>query len=369
MGVNLLLLGSAPPGGTGRYAVCLFEALVELATRYPDHLSVHGIGIEAARAYFSPAACTLIETVSGGGAVRRAWNELAALPRLARRKKIDILLNPSFYGAITGTPRRAVVIHDMYFRKAPKAMLPRRRWALRAFVPLVAMCSERVLTDSQATQDALASFYPHLAARAVVVHAASPFAPSQGASVAPAVPWPYILLVGHLTLNKRADVAVAAIQELRAEGLSVGLVHVGDDLGRLAGQSPAHGILAVGRQSDAVLASLYRGAVATIVPSTDEGFGLPVLEAQALGSPVIAADRGALPEVGGEGALYFDVDDVRACAEAVRRVVTDARLRDRLIEAGDRNRRRFSWERTARGVLAALAIELPADERSGGDAA
>jgi alpha-1,3-rhamnosyl/mannosyltransferase len=106
--------------------------------------------------------------------------------------------------------------------------------------------------------------------------------------------------------------------------------------------------------SDVELAVLYGGALAVVLPSLMEGFGLPVLEAFAYGSPLLCARATALPEVAGDAALYFDPEDVGALAARMREVAADGALRARLAAAGRDRGRRFTWANAAAGTLAVL---------------
>ena len=93
---------------------------------------------------------------------------------------------------------------------------------------------------------------------------------------------------------------------------------------------------------------LYRGAVAMVFPSLYEGFGAPPLEAMACGCPVASSTRGSLAEVVGDAALHLDPESVEEIADAIARVATDDRLRERLRELGLERARTFTWERAAR---------------------
>jgi len=99
---------------------------------------------------------------------------------------------------------------------------------------------------------------------------------------------------------------------------------------------------------------LYHSARALAFPSLFEGFGLPILEAQACGLPVACADATSLPEVAGNGALLVDPTSIDAWTVALTRIVTDTELRRALIGEGKANEARFTWERTARQTLDAL---------------
>jgi alpha-1,3-rhamnosyl/mannosyltransferase len=85
-----------------------------------------------------------------------------------------------------------------------------------------------------------------------------------------------------------------------------------------------------------------------VMPSFDEGFGLPVLEAMTIGVPVVVSERGSLPELAGDAGCFVDPDDPAALAKAMHRVLTDAAERRRMADAGVLRARSYSWERAAR---------------------
>lgn len=93
---------------------------------------------------------------------------------------------------------------------------------------------------------------------------------------------------------------------------------------------------------------LYAGAEACLFPSVNEGVGLPVLEAMAIGIPVACSKGGALPEMGGEAAYYFDADNIEEIALAMEKIVTDTALREKMISAGLERAKQFSWENTVK---------------------
>ena len=131
-----------------------------------------------------------------------------------------------------------------------------------------------------------------------------------------------------------SDAPLLAVAGPRAPQLP-GVVHVGnlgDDL--IADRSEA-------------LRACYRGAVALAMASYHETFGMPMLEAMACGTPVVASRASSLPEVGGDAALYAPPDDAAAWAVALRRIVSDDDLRERLRAAGLERAKQFSWDRSA----------------------
>jgi glycosyltransferase involved in cell wall biosynthesis len=142
------------------------------------------------------------------------------------------------------------------------------------------------------------------------------------------------------------DGPVLAVAGPRAPELP-GVVHVGnlgDDL--TAGGSD-------------VLRACYRGAAALALASYHETFGMPLLEAMACGTPVVASDAGSLREIGGEAALYAPPDDPTAWTSALHRIVVDGELRERLRAAGLERAKQFSWDESARRHVALFRSVAP----------
>ena len=113
-----------------------------------------------------------------------------------------------------------------------------------------------------------------------------------------------------------------------------------------------------GRVEDAELRALYAGAMVFVCPSRYEGFGLPALEAMALGAPVVCADAASLPEVVGEAALMFPAGEQGRLATAVARLVRDPVLRQNLATAGRSRAEQFTWADTAAATVAVYAAVL-----------
>ena len=152
--------------------------------------------------------------------------------------------------------------------------------------------------------------------------------------------------------RKNLDALVPCAAALARRGIE--LVWAGDSRPQFARTRPLTGLRALGYVPDDLLPGLYRGATAFVLPSRYEGFGLTCLEAMASGTPVIAADRAALPEVCGDAALLVDPDDPAAITSAVLSICDDPALAARHASAGVRRARSFSWERAASACDALL---------------
>ena len=110
-------------------------------------------------------------------------------------------------------------------------------------------------------------------------------------------------------------------------------------------------VIVTGYLDPIAIRALYHRAIALVMPSLCEGFGLPLVEAMACGCPLVAAKNSALPEVAGDAALFWETGDLEELGELLFSVVEDRELRARLIESGRKQRRKFSWRRTAEIVL------------------
>jgi glycosyltransferase involved in cell wall biosynthesis len=175
------------------------------------------------------------------------------------------------------------------------------------------------------------------------------------------VAMPFLLHVGDLHERRNLAVVVDALLEARrhfgaAPGLSLVLAGIdrgiGEGLCEMAtAAGAADAVIRLGPVSEPLLRALYQCAAALVYPSLYEGFGLPVLEAMASGTPVIASRAASMPEVLGDAGLLLDPDDVRAWADAIVKVANDEHLREQMRAGGLARAAAFTWERTARATL------------------
>jgi glycosyltransferase involved in cell wall biosynthesis len=174
-----------------------------------------------------------------------------------------------------------------------------------------------------------------------------------------ALPGEYLLAVGSRSPRKNLSVLDRAWRLIRPRHPRLGLVIVGEQThtapqDRLGGGSRHSDLRFLGRVPDADLPALYGGASAFVYPSLYEGFGLPVLEAMACGTPVIASNRAGVPEAVGEAGLLVEPEDADRLALAIEEVLCDAERRQGMVARGLRRAGELSWERTAQGVLDTL---------------
>jgi GT2 family glycosyltransferase/glycosyltransferase involved in cell wall biosynthesis len=351
--VNLTALGPELVGGTARYAVSLFEAMARAADGRAD-IALEGYVQPEAERHFSPAARRfLVPTPALANRAVRVVYERLGLPFRLRRRGVHAIVNPIFAGPTRGARRAVTIIHDLYFRTVPHLVEPRRRRYLGLVVPRAVRESHVVVAISESTAQEVRSAWPGAADKVVVVHSAGRELPPGPAMTCER---PFLLFVGAVLPNKNVGVIVEALARLRAARRDVELVHIGADPGGLlAAAARASGVVdfvsSPRASDDAGLAAAYRGAVALVVGSVAEGFCLPVLEAQSLGTPVCTTPCGALREVAGDAALYFDPDRPDVLADHIDALLNEPARRAALSKAGRANAERFSWDRTAVAVL------------------
>lgn len=173
----------------------------------------------------------------------------------------------------------------------------------------------------------------------------------------------YILAVGSVNPRKNLTTLLKAYSLLRRSGISdwqlviVGIKEWGGS--EIANATRSLGfsendVLFLGHVEDSQMPCLYSGADVFVFPSLFEGFGLPLLEAMACGIPVVASDNSSLPDVGGDAALYAPPLSAEAFADAIRRVLEDTSFRAAIVSKGLERVKNFTWQDTARGVLAAV---------------
>jgi glycosyltransferase involved in cell wall biosynthesis len=347
------------PGGTGRYTRELAGALAATA---PPGWVVTGVVAKHA----DPSAA-VIPGVAGP--------RVLPLPRraLAAAWARGVPLWPGGDAVHAPTPlapsghRRGcslvVTVHDAVAWTHPETLTPRGAAWHRRVITRATHRADAVVVPSGAVAAELTQFAPgearvHVVGEGVPTVLTDP--PTEAATAAVVqrlrLPTEYVLAVGTVEPRKALDVLVAAMAAARAPDLPLvvaGPRGWGDvDLFQLAAQHRLRPdkLRVLGQISDAELAVVLRRAAVLAAPSLAEGFGLPLLEAMALGVPVVYSDAPALVELVGGTGLVFRRGDPAALAIALRTVLEDPRRTTARVEAGRARAARFTWERAARTV-------------------
>jgi len=296
--------------------------------------------------------------LAGSGVLGHAWEQLV-LPRGARRLRASLIFSPANLAPLSWR-RNVVLVHDAAPLRFPEAYSRAyRAWHHRAGVRS-ARRALGVVTVSEFSKQELVGLLDLDPRRVTVIRGAvdgrfHPDADPARVRARHALHRPYVLTIGANDRRKNLAALHASAREL--ERLGIELVRAGDTRAHFTTPSSAAGVRSLGYVAEDDLPGLYAGAQAFVLPSLYEGLGLPCLEAMACGIPVVAADRAALPETCGEAALLVDPTDATAIAEALRRVVSDERLRAQLRHAGLTRATTWTWEQSAR-VLDDLLVAL-----------
>jgi glycosyltransferase involved in cell wall biosynthesis len=265
--------------------------------------------------------------------------ELLALGRAADRAKLDLFHAPHYVVPFTRVPV-AVTIHDLIHLHQPQRN-PLAPLYARTMIRRAIRKAAVVLTVSEAVKRELEAF----GATNVVV---TPNGIDEAFSPLP-MQRTHFLYVGNDKPHKNVDTLIEAVARIP----DARLILAGAPFDRFRGHER---IDVRGFVSDDELSSLYRNAIALVMPSHEEGFGLPAAEAMAHGTAVITSNAPALVEVTGDAALHVDARDAGALAAAMTRVARDADLRAMLGAKGIDRARHFTWKRCAERTLDAYRI-------------
>jgi len=364
--------------GLGRYAESLARALVatgpeRYALFYNQERGVEPLaGLER----------TPTQTVRLG---YKPWRMLVWLGQLTRVGFNRLLPDAVLFHAtehllppLRGVPA-VLTVHDLIFRHLPTHHKPLNRCYLNLTMPLYCRRAAHIIAVSESTRRDLLAAYDLPSAKVSVVHeAADPRFRPQPPEALSAVrarhglPERYLLFVGTIEPRKNLVRLLSAFETVHAAGLTDGLLVVGrrgwlcdEFFVRLEASPARRAVLLPGYLPDEDLPAIYAAAQALVFPSLYEGFGLPLLEALACGTPVACSNTSSLPEVAGEAALYFDPTNTEALIGAVRRLLTDRPLQEELRRRGLAQAARFSWQRAAVETTAIYnSILLRSDDRT-----
>ena len=290
---------------------------------------------------------------------------VVGLPRAARHAAVNLIHAPAYTAPLYAGIPTVLTIHDVSYERHPEWYPYRRDWLRRAFYRRSASAAAHILTDSEFSRSEIAAAYGISSDRITVapLGASEAFGHAEASAPMPlptGIVVPFLLHVGDLHERRNLSVVVQGLvdarRRLETPPLSLVLAGVdrgvGDRLAALAADSGApDAVIRLGGVPELTLRALYHGAAALVYPSRYEGFGLPLVEAMASGTPVLASRAASIPEVVGESGILLDPDEPKRWADAIVHVMTDPVLRARLRTDGLARAAMFTWERTARITL------------------
>lgn len=354
----------AQRAGIGRYTRDLVDALARVDTA--DRFTLFSAERSTAERGF-PRAANMTARVFDVGNRRMTifWQRLRApVPAELFMGNADVIHGPDFILPPALRARRVVTIHDLAFLTHPECALPKLVAYLSRVVPRALAAADAVIAVSERTAADLHTLLGVPREKITVIPLGVDPAFTlrvDAAAVAAlreryALAGPVALAVGTIEPRKNYEGLIAAFDQARREpGGPQTLVIAGRKGWLYEGVFAAVERLGLSERvrfldyiPDGELATLYAAADVLAMPSLYEGFGIPVLEAMASGTPVVCSDGGSLPEVAGDAAVVVPVSDTEALSRALARVASDGELRAALIAKGLERVQGYTWDAAAR---------------------
>jgi glycosyltransferase involved in cell wall biosynthesis/GT2 family glycosyltransferase len=310
-----------------------------------------------------------VRVTQGKGVARLGWT----LARAASRQHVDGL-HVQYTAPVGYRGPLVVTVHDLGFLRVPESFPLALRVALKVLVPRSLARASRIITDSEFARRDIVTRYAIRPEKIVAIPLGVDvrFHPRPTAETVPILARyglepGFLFSLGRLNRRKNLERLLLAYAQLRSRVASnIPLVIGGkadygvrEVLRRAKLSGHASGIRFTGLIPENHLPAFYSGAAAFVYPSLFEGFGLPVLEAMASGTPVVTSNRAALPELTADAALAIDPENVEALTDALARIMTDTELAENLRLRGLERSRQFTWAETARRTLRVYSEALP----------
>ena len=296
---------------------------------------------------------------------RLMWEQIQ-LPQMAMRDELDLFHQPCFsLPAILKLPR-VITIHDVIITKRPLLMKGFSRYYFGKIIPWSAKYASHVITNSEATKRDVIK-YTGIPSHKITALLLAPTL--SGNEIIPVeianklhmkykMHWEYILYVGSFEPRKNIDVLITQFKRVQDEYPEIRLLCIGGKTpfrDRLEARIKSIGmkdkVIFTGYLDKKQLTIAYRDSLMVVLPSIDEGFGLPIVEAMEMGKPVVASRIPAHIESAGGAAVLFDLMAERQLGDAMLKIISDKVYRDELIEKGTQRVKQLSWSVHARKTI------------------
>jgi glycosyltransferase involved in cell wall biosynthesis len=291
----------------------------------------------------------------------RVLFEQLIFPLYLIKYKVDILFNPSVFNPALSFSKKVTVLYDLGW---PLTFSFNLKFVYLKFVTWLAKKSDKIITVSNFSKGEILDKLKIPSHKILTIYGGVPFLPSVSVEEEKnilenfKIKKPYFFFIGIITPHKNIRNILLAFKKIIEKNYNLYFVFYGfvrkeliDFQKIITDLNLKNHIIHIEKVGGKEKIVFYKNSLALIFPSTHEGFGLPVLEAQSLGVPVLTSNVTALPEVAGEGALYVDPYNVEEIAKGMERIAFDENLRKDLIKKGFENIKRFSWERAAKELL------------------
>ena len=354
--------------GVGRYTRSLAGQIIPLLEGNDDLILWYTSTSKESVSFPSggvPQNCTLHRIPLSPRLAAIGWQRLRLpLPIDRFVGKVDLHHQPDFVSPPTRAPMMTT-IHDLSYLIVPEFAHPDLRRYLARSVPRTLARATQVVTVSDTTRRDVIERYRIAPERVTTIYNGVDgwFRAPDTAAVDRTLQQfglrrPYFIMVGTVEPRKNHLTALRAFARIYEKRKDISLVIVGNPgwlsepiVSEIENAARSMAIRYLRFVDDTWIPALYAGSVGLLAPSWYEGFGLPVLEAMACGAPVVASDRGALPEVAGDAALIVSPDGIDELENGMLRLLDDRSLRDDLSRRGQARASEFTWERAAAAHL------------------
>jgi len=360
-------------GGIGRYTRSLVRALVALDTEHEFKLLVAGGMGQGEGLGPWPSNVSVRAIPISDRWMHVVWQRLRLpVPVQFITGPIELFHSPDFVLPPVGRTPSILTVHDLSFLRVPQFFVEGFREYLEGAVVRAVKQAGHILADSESTRRDLSELLAVDAERVTVIYPGvdERFRPVLDSGVLADVqeryklPARFVLGLSTLQPRKNFEGLVDAFGRLVSAGdhsraiAGLDLVVVGGEgwmfegiMGNVGSRGLGDRVHFLGHAADDDLPAIYTLAQAFAFPSWYEGFGIPVIEAMACGTPVVASDNSSLPEAVGKAGIMVDAKDTDGLARALMRVLTDPALRSRLVSAGFDQAKRFCWHESAKQLL------------------
>ena len=359
--VNAIFLQKDQLEGFGHYTNEIFSRLVK---QHPEHTFIFMFDRPYDDKFIdAPNVIPIVVTPSPRHAVSfRYWYDVKA-PLALRSLKPDAWIQPYGFCSLSSSIPQLLVVHDLAFIHYPQFIPWRHRWFYKQYTPRFLAKAAGIVTVSAYSKTDIIAQYASVDPEKISI------IPGAARDVFRPLPWhekeqvkdgfadgrEYFLFTGGIHPRKNLMNLLKAFSLFKKwQHSNMKLLVVGrlawqyeDLVEKLKTYKYRDDVVMLGPLPDEQLAMVTAAAYALVYPSFFEGFGLPVVEAMQSGVPVITSDTSALPETGGEAALYADPSDPEAIAKQMMLLYRDENLRDNLIKAGELRASEFSWDAAA----------------------
>jgi glycosyltransferase involved in cell wall biosynthesis len=295
----------------------------------------------------------------------RFWRIFFQIPRILSNKNIDIVVEPAHFGPfnLPSKIKRVTVIHDMTVFLLPEYHVWSSQFLQRMFLPRILKKADQIITNSNNTTVDLVKFFPDVKNKttSILLGKDLSFKPQIKNDVLLNynIKQPYILFVGTLEPRKNVSTLIKAFDKFKDQtGLQHQLILIGkkgwksDSIFDSIDQSPyKKEIIWLGYVPKVELPVFYSMAEVFVYPSIYEGFGLPILEAMACGTPVITSKESSLPEIGDSSVSYINPDSIEQLTSQIIVLCSDSQKREKYSQLGKEQAAKFSWEKTAKETI------------------